>query len=200
MVGLVVGLLGCEQRDTRLLVGQPARPYHLELTLEPAAPRAGQETQLRFRLLDAAGGQALSPLQILHERALHTFIVSRDLRVFAHTHHEDFFPLTDQDLRAASFHFPHVFPTAGEYMIVSEFTYRDRSWLKQFRVPVSGASAPEGAGGRRTGPEPGQSLWPVSGQPAQLARSTGCRPRGRAGVCLQPRRDTGDRPGAVFGH
>ncbi|MCE2485875.1 MAG: hypothetical protein J4F42_10225 [Desulfurellaceae bacterium] len=147
VVGLMVGLLGCERQDARVLVGQPARPYHLELTLEPAAPRAGQETQLRFRLLDAAGGQALSPLQILHERALHTFIVSHDLRVFAHTHHEDFFPLTDQDLRAASFHFPHVFPTAGEYMIVSEFTHKDRSWLKQFRVPVSGAGAPEDAAG-----------------------------------------------------
>ena len=144
VVGLWVGLLGCERQAAQVLVGQPARPYHLELTLEPAAPRAGQETHLRFRLLDTAGGQALSPLQILHERAVHTFIVSRDLDVFAHTHHEDFFPLTAQDLSAASFHFPHVFPKAGEYMIVSEFTYKDRSWLKQFRVLVGGGNAPEG--------------------------------------------------------
>ena len=144
LIGLVVGLLGCERQTAEVLLGQPARPYHMELRLEPAVPRAGHETQLRFRLLDTAGGQALGPLQILHERALHTFIVSRDLRVFAHTHHEDFFPLTAQDLDAASFRFPHVFPWAGEYMIVSEFTYKDRSWVKQFRVRVDGAQAAEG--------------------------------------------------------
>ncbi len=144
VIGLWVSLLGCERQTAQVLVGHPARPYHLELRLEPAAPRAGQETHLRFRLLDTAGGQALSPLQILHERALHTFIVSRDLRVFSHTHHEDFLPLTVQELNAASFHFPHVFPQAGEYMIVSEFTYKDRSWVKQFRVSVGGANDAEG--------------------------------------------------------
>jgi hypothetical protein len=136
---LVIGLAGCEPSTEQYLIGQPARPYRLTLTLEPSQPRAGQEVRLTFRITDGALGHAVAPLQILHERALHTFIVSRDLSVFAHTHHEDFFPLTPQDLAAATFHFPHTFPQAGEYMVVSEFTYKDRSWLKQFRFRVAGA-------------------------------------------------------------
>jgi hypothetical protein len=77
-------------------------------------------------------------LQILHERVLHTFIVSRDFTTFAHTHHEDFFPLTPQDLEHATFRYPYVFPHAGEYLVAGEFTHKDRSWTKQFRVRVEG--------------------------------------------------------------
>ena len=114
------------------------RPYSLTLTLDPFQPRVEQQVTLTFRITDGDLGRPLAPLQVLHERALHTFIVSRDLSVFAHTHHEDFFPLTAQDLAAATFHFPHVFPKAGEYRVISEFTYKDRSWLKQFRFSVAG--------------------------------------------------------------
>lgn len=136
---LVLGLFGCEQPTPQYLIGQPARPYRLTLTLAPSQPRAGQEANLIFRITDGPTERPLVPLQVLHERALHTFIVSRDLAVFAHVHHEDFFPLTPQDLAAATFHFPHTFPQAGEYMVVSEFTYKDRSWIKQFQFPVAGA-------------------------------------------------------------
>jgi hypothetical protein len=82
----------------------------------------------------------VSDLQILHERAIHTFIVSQDFRTFAHTHHEDFFPLTPQDLAAAQFHFPYTFPQAGTYLIAGEFTHKDRSWVKQFTVNVVGSN------------------------------------------------------------
>lgn len=135
---LLLGLGGCEPSTERYLIGEPARPYRLALTLTPFQPRVGQEVSLTFRITEWDSQRPLVPLQVLHERALHTFIVSRDLSVFAHTHHEDFFPLRRQDLATATFHFPHTFPTAGEYMVVSEFTYKDRSWLKQFRFPVMG--------------------------------------------------------------
>lgn len=93
-------------------------------------------------MTDTATKQPLHDLQILHERILHTFIVSKDFRSFAHTHHEDFFPLTEQDRKAATFHYPYVFPHAGEYLIASEFTYKDRSWVKQFTVSVAGETTP----------------------------------------------------------
>ena len=139
---LLLGLAGCEsstEHNPQHLIGQPARPYRLTLTLDPFQPRVEQEVSLTFRITDGDLERPLVPLQVLHERALHTFIVSRDLNVFAHTHHEDFFPLTPQDLAAATFHFPHTFLQPGEYMVVSEFTYKDRSWLKQFRFPVAGS-------------------------------------------------------------
>jgi hypothetical protein len=140
LVWLVIGLISCEQAKPQHLIGQPARPHRLTLTLEPPKPRAGQEANLTFRLTEGHSERPLVPLQILHERALHTFIVSQDLAVFAHTHHEDFFPLTAQDLAVATFHFPHTFPQAGKYMVVSEFTYKDRSWLKQFQFAVAGTA------------------------------------------------------------
>jgi hypothetical protein len=92
---------------------------------------------------DTATKQPVRDLQILHERILHTFIVSRDFRTFAHTHHEDFFPLTQEDLTSATFHFPYTFPSAGEYLIASEFTHKDRSWVKQFTVAVEGEKKPQ---------------------------------------------------------
>lgn len=76
---------------------------------------------------------------------LHSFVVSRDLRHFAHTHHEDFAPLRPQDIAAATFRYPHVFPSAGAYRIVAEFTHRDRTWLKRFDFVVGEAGAGEPA-------------------------------------------------------
>jgi hypothetical protein len=91
--------------------------------------------------MESATRQPVRDLQVLHERVLHTFIVSRNFKTFAHTHHEDFFPLTPQDLATATFHFPYVFPHTGTYLIASEFTHKDRSWVKQFAVAVDGEGA-----------------------------------------------------------
>src|SRR5207249_5743598 len=138
---LVVGLLGCGKTQETVLVGQPDGPYRLELSLDPPQPYAGQEVSLTYRVSDAKTRQPIPDLQVLHERVLHTFIVSGDFRTFVHTHHEDFFPLTAQDLAAATFHYPHVFPYDGEYLIVGEFTHKDRSWVKRFTLAVGGEAA-----------------------------------------------------------
>ncbi|MSQ48506.1 MAG: hypothetical protein EXR78_09035 [Deltaproteobacteria bacterium] len=130
---------GCQQERETVLVGRPEGPYRLELTLAPPQPQAGQETALTYRLTDTKTREPVSDLQILHERAIHTFIVSQDFRTFIHTHHEDFFPLTPQDIAVGQFHFPYTFPYAGSYLVASEFTHKDRSWVKQFTVPVVGS-------------------------------------------------------------
>ena len=113
----------------------------MELALSPPQPQAGQETTLTYHLTDNKTRQPVTDLQVLHERILHTFIVSRDFQTFAHIHHEDFFPLTAQDIAAAQFHFPYTFPRAGEYLIAGEFTHKDRSWVKQFSLLVGGEQA-----------------------------------------------------------
>ena len=134
----VLGLTGCDEDATTRLMAKPAGPYHLTLEMEPTPPQAGRETTLTFHLTHTRTQQPVSDLQILHERALHTFIVSRDLSTFAHTHHEDYRPLTDHDLQRARFHFPYTFPKAGQYLIVNEFTHKDRSWTKHFTLTVPG--------------------------------------------------------------
>lgn len=132
----LVALLGCRSTHETMLIGQPDGPYRLALSIAPPRPRRGQETSLTYYITDAKTGQPLTDLQVLHERVLHTFIVSRDFKIFSHIHHEDFFPLTAPDLAVASFHYPYVFPLAGEYLVAGEFTHKNRSWVKQFTFTV----------------------------------------------------------------
>ena len=141
-VSLMLGV-GCQKSHETVLIGRPSGPYSLSLTLSPAQPRAGQKTDFTYRVTNTTTKQPLQDLQILHERILHTFVVSKDFRSFAHTHHEDFFPLTEQDRKAATFHYPYTFPHAGEYLVAAEFTYKDRSWVKQFTVSVAGDKTAE---------------------------------------------------------
>ena len=135
-------VLGCRRAQEAVLIGQPTGPYRLELSVTPPRPQAGETASLTYRVTETAARQPVRDLQVLHERILHTFIVSRDFRTFAHTHHEDFFPLTPQDLAAATFHYPYVFPHVGEYLIAGEFTHKDRSWVKHFALAVAGEDAP----------------------------------------------------------
>ena len=142
LCALVVHLSNCWDGARTQLVAKPTGPYHISLDLDPVAAQAGRETSLTFQITHTKTRRPVSDLQILHERALHTFIVHRDLSTFAHTHHEDYIPLTDQDLQQARFHFPYTFPKAGEYFVVNEFTHKDRSWTKHFTLKVIGELGP----------------------------------------------------------
>ncbi len=145
---LVAALLlmgaGCRQKgaESAVIVGEPAGPYRATLVLEPPRPRPEKETLVTIRIEDARTSQPVGDLQTVHERVLHSFVVSRDLRYFAHTHQEDFAPLRPQDTASATFHYPHVFPRAGAYRIVVEFTHRVRTWIKRFDFAVG-----DGGGG-----------------------------------------------------
>ncbi len=143
LVGLVaLALGGCgAERGEQGIEGRPGGPYRMTLTTRPAAPRADEPTELRWHLTHAKDGSPLTGLQVAHERVVHNFIVARDFSAFAHIHHEDFPPLTDQDLRAARFTLPYTFPQTGHYRVVSDFTYRDRNWVKHFDLVVGGTPA-----------------------------------------------------------
>jgi len=127
-----------EGPDGEVFIGKPSGPYRVELRLDPGRPVAGQETVLAYTVKDAKTGAPIPDLQVLHERILHTFIVSRNLGYFVHTHHEDFFPLSPQDTANATFHYPHTFPHAGGYIVTTEFTHKDRTWFKRFEIVVGG--------------------------------------------------------------
>ena len=143
LLGIISSLTGCWGAPDTRLVAKPSGPYQITLDLDAATPQAGQDTTLAFTITQTKTQQPVSDLQILHERALHTFIVNQDLSTFAHIHHEDFIPLTREDLQAARFHFPYAFPKAGQYFIVNEFTHKDRSWTKHFTVTVAGEPTPQ---------------------------------------------------------
>ena len=134
LLALVVA--GCDAPQDGALEGRPGGPYRLTLTLDPAAPAPGESATLTFRVTYAATGEPVRDLQVAHERLLHTFITDLAFRSFSHVHHEDFAALTDDDRRNATVSFPHRFPHAGTYRVVSEFVHRDRIWIKHFDVPI----------------------------------------------------------------
>lgn len=143
---LAVGLCaagGCGETVPDALAGRPpGGPYRMTLTLNPTKPVAGQPTLLHWRLTQRNDGRPVTDLQVLHERLMHNFIVARDFSSFAHIHHEDFAAVTPADREAASLQLPYRFPHGGRYRIVSEFTHRDRSWVKHFDVAVEGEPGP----------------------------------------------------------
>ena len=138
-LGIIATLAGCERPappPAAALSGEPAGPYDLQLRLAPTAPLPAQPTRLQFQLLETNSARPVTDLQVVHERRLHTFIVARDFSSFAHLHQEDRAPLSAEDLAAGRFSFDYSFPKAGRYRVQSEFTHRDRSWLKSFDLDV----------------------------------------------------------------
>ena len=106
---------------------------------DPLIPLPRQATLLTAHITHSVDDEPVTGLQVLHERVVHNFIINLDFSSFAHIHHEDFQGLSAADLDHAKFNFPYVFPTAGNYRIVSEFTHKNRSWTKHFDLQVGDA-------------------------------------------------------------
>ena len=60
--------------------------YTLDVDLAPRAPLPGAATRARFYVRDPRSGAAVTRFDVLHEKLFHLFVVSRDLRHFAHLH------------------------------------------------------------------------------------------------------------------
>jgi hypothetical protein len=138
-LALTLLLAGCERPAPPApppLSGEPAGPYDLQLRLQPAAPLPAQPARFEFQLLETDSERPVTDLQVVHERRLHTFIVARDFSSFAHLHQEDSQPLSAEDLAVGRFKFDYTFPKGGRYRVQTEFTHRNRGWLKSFDVDV----------------------------------------------------------------
>ena len=87
MVGVPLTVTGAAPAPARLAPGASAvdaSGARVQLTLDPATPRARQPTQLRFDL--SQGGQPVADLQPFLGVGGHLVAVSQDLQHFAHTH------------------------------------------------------------------------------------------------------------------
>lgn len=102
--------------------------FTVECTLDPSPAQAGAETQVTLAVRDAAG-DPVPDLVATHERFVHTFILSADLATFGHVHQEDFEEVTGTDLKNSTFHFPYVFPAAGDYLLAFDFA-RENEYLR----------------------------------------------------------------------
>ena len=108
----------------------------VEWASEPAAAVPGQPVALRYRVVDAASGRAVTDLPIDHERPMHLIVVSRDLGTFQHIHPE---------LTGETYGVTTTLP-AGSYTLYSEFLRDGRTVLDQrpLTVGAGGATAPTG--------------------------------------------------------
>jgi hypothetical protein len=109
--------------------GRVPSDYVVAVETTPATIVAGEEVELTLAVMDEEGCP-VDDLQESHERMVHTVLISRDLESFQHLHHEDFYAITADDLRAATFHFPVTFPAAGEVLAVFDFAHRNQ-WLQE---------------------------------------------------------------------
>ncbi|MCK6527702.1 hypothetical protein L6R50_09100 [Myxococcota bacterium] len=126
---LVVGALapswaGCdgETASDDDTAPDPHVEFVVDAWTDPEPPVGGDEVELWFRILDQ-GGDPVDDLQINHDRMVHTFIISADLTSFQHRHHEDFYDLSADDLREATFHFPLTFPYSGDFLLLFDFAH-----------------------------------------------------------------------------
>lgn len=104
----------CPRCGMKLTVGVPDQlEYRLDLRVNPAAPRAGQKTQLTFAVRHPKTGKPVTEFEIMHERLYHMFIVSQDLEYFVHDH-----PVLGPD---GVFRYSETFPKPGMYRILSDF-------------------------------------------------------------------------------
>lgn len=111
--------------------------YQVEFWTDPAPPMADLEGEFWYSVQDQEG-EPIGNLTEDHERMVHTFIISRDLSAFAHQHHEDYYPLTDEDLAEATFHYPKRFPYSGDYLVVFSFAHLGRYQLLTDWLEVGG--------------------------------------------------------------
>jgi len=105
----------CSICGMTLVPGDPmaTADYALSVTTEPRAVKAGQKTKFRIVVRHPLTGEPVTQYAEVHDKLFHLFIVSRDMTQFFHEH-----PVLEKD---GSFTIEHVIPTAGQYVLFSDF-------------------------------------------------------------------------------
>src|SRR5262249_24565318 len=104
----------CPRCGMELVANLPDRAeYPLKIALHPAAPKAGENLQLAFTVMEPKTGHTVTDFQVMHENLFHLFIVSQDLNYFLHDHPE---PGAE-----GVFQFNARLPRPGMYRILSDF-------------------------------------------------------------------------------
>jgi len=104
----------CPRCGMKLVLGIPdTTEFPLDLRVEPKKFHAGDKVRLAFRVLDPKTGKQVRHFQIVHEKYLHMFVVSRDLGFFIHQH-----PVEGAD---HVFRYDMSFPKPGMYRVLADF-------------------------------------------------------------------------------
>jgi hypothetical protein len=86
--------------------------FHLDLDIEPAAPKPGEPVSLTFRVFDPWKHNPVSKFSVVHEKLFHAFVVSGDLQFFVHDH-----PTFENGV----FRYRMQLPKPGMYRVLGDF-------------------------------------------------------------------------------
>jgi hypothetical protein len=104
----------CPRCGMTLVPGIPDFVEYIEkVRTTPRMIRPDAETAMTFEILDPKTRQRVTDFEIVHEKLFHSFLVSQDLRFFAHQH-----PVLD---KTGIFHFGWKFPEPGMYRVLSDY-------------------------------------------------------------------------------
>ena len=105
----------CPRCRMALVAGLPdPADYHMDLTLNPAVPRAGETATLGFTVRDPWEDRMVQNFEVMHERIFHLFVMSQDLEFFQHIH-----PL--QDAEREGLFVDVELPKPGLYQVLADF-------------------------------------------------------------------------------
>lgn len=109
--------------------GVSSVPFGLTVSTVPAAPSAGQATEIELGIRRrntlvtqpdgrlAVGDVPVEEFDVAHEKLMHLFLVRQDLGVFAHEHPAPSGP--------GAFRLGYVFPSAGTYRVFADVAPRN---------------------------------------------------------------------------
>ena len=103
----------CWQCGEPLVATSSIRPYVVKLATEPDRPTPGNPFRITIQLLDPVNGAPVSDLHVVHEKILHFFLISEDLKEYQHVH-----PVQQAN---GIFSLEAVLPANGRYHVISDF-------------------------------------------------------------------------------
>jgi hypothetical protein len=104
----------CSRCGMKLEAGIPEGiAYLVRIAAVPKAIRPGVPVDLSFEAINPKKNVRAEKFEVVHERLYHLFLVSEDLRFFAHVH-----PQIDS---TGLFHLKTTFPKAGYFRVLSDF-------------------------------------------------------------------------------
>lgn len=104
----------CPRCGMALVAGIPDfLEYKTVMRTTPKKIVPGAKTAMTFEVVNPVSRKRVTEFDIVHEKLFHLFLVSRDLRFFAHEH-----PVLDQ---AGAFHFDWNFPQTGMYRVLTDY-------------------------------------------------------------------------------
>jgi len=114
--------------------------YQVAWANDPDPPTAGSTGDFAFQVI-GPDGAIVDDLQQVHERMVHLTLISSDLTVLQHLHHEDYYPLDGEVLRCGGYHVPLQLPLSGRWRLGFDYAHQNAFLSTHDWMDVAGSPA-----------------------------------------------------------